>query len=210
VTDESVLLRLRAEIMRSNLEKIKRFLKEWPRQRHRIEKLETQLREIGLAVNSAAQSINNLDLQLSNLLFQSSFQRLTPMVDEVRKHTAELQTKIAKDLPTRILDAMSNVVEIGTMSFELEAPIEEDISKGFGERIRSPLQKLRNLEKDLASPAAETWSEFQEHVVAPSKAIFNEYIDLVGGIALRDASFDAGICQVADELISTYTKGHSG
>jgi hypothetical protein len=46
------------------------------------------------------------------------------------------------------------------------------------------------------------WSRYMSAGLSKSKPVFDEYLDFLAGLALRDGGFDGQMCQMADELIA--------
>jgi hypothetical protein len=53
-------------------------------------------------------------------------------------------------------------------------------------------------------PDQKVWTTYRDDAQIPSQRVFAEYVDFLGGLALRDTGFDRGISQIAEELIRTY------
>lgn len=81
------------------------------------------------------------------------------------------------------------------------------IKQGVQAEVEKTKKRLEAvLEKLDASKDREAWEEFKK-VRLKSRNLFSEYVDLLGGLALRDIGFDEGACQLADELFRSYTLG---
>ena len=51
-----------------------------------------------------------------------------------------------------------------------------------------------------ASPG-EIWDEYEWMAFGKGESLFGEYVDIIGGLALRNTGVDAGVCQMADDLL---------
>jgi hypothetical protein len=103
---------------------------------------------------------------------------------------------------------------------ELDRRIRE--AQGAARDIKHHLDSLpmssefgRVLEGDLAQKAADqnaklevvdSWTDYAREV-REIQRVFNEYVDFLGGWALRNAGFDEGACRLADELIRSVPLG---
>lgn len=87
---------------------------------------------------------------------------------------------------------------------------------GLGAAIATELERrpmailvtIGDIQRLLATGQAgseQAWAQYGERVQAQAQAYFAEYVDLVTGLALRNVGFDEGVCQLADELMSSYT-----
>src|SRR5262249_19119057 len=60
-------------------------------------------------------------------------------------------------------------------------------------------EEIKRIEKNLSDPNA--WKALSKAEAAANDLVFNESIELLGGLALRDAHLDADICDLAEALI---------
>jgi hypothetical protein len=119
----------------------------------------------------------------------------------------------AQRISELFLDVNSAETEIKSMQEHCyridEHKIGTAIADRLQERIKLPILKLDNIEVDLRKPGAnfqQQWQTFSTTTSTVSQTILTEYIEFLGGFALRDTGFDAGISQVADELLRSYSK----
>jgi hypothetical protein len=70
------------------------------------------------------------------------------------------------------------------------------------DKIQAAEQKIEEKDESAANELIESaWVAYTTQVQAESDDVFHEYLDFLGGLALRETGFDRGICQIADELI---------
>jgi hypothetical protein len=78
------------------------------------------------------------------------------------------------------------------------------------EQISEKKKQAEEKEKSDPKAAAElmqkVWGEDFRNINKNSQRIFEEYIDFLGGLALRDTNVDLGICQIADALIQKWVE----
>jgi hypothetical protein len=196
MTDETLLLRIRAETLQASLDTIGAFLKETRTRQGHLHSIEKQLADIRKLASDIQRDVDSLQIAAEDSAAE----------DDEKRVLKECVERISS-LRSHLKQTLRDVKEIQQMCFHVDDPIWSRASEYLRERIVGPLLQLRQvkhmLENKLPIDAA-VWSNFRDKAVMPSQSFFNEYFDLLGGIALRDARFDAGICQVADELIRTY------
>lgn len=79
--------------------------------------------------------------------------------------------------------------------------------------LKNDLAKIQQMLDTPASPGAPTngqdgpWQTFQKQVRTKAQDLFAEYVDLVGGLAVRDVGLDHDACRLADDLVRTYSLG---
>jgi hypothetical protein len=84
----------------------------------------------------------------------------------------------------------------------LAQSLNELLSRGTDE-IEETVEAVDN---ELARAEAEpnltrAWADYRSTLDAKGTKLFTEYVDLLGGLALRQTGLDDGICAMADELI---------
>lgn len=72
-------------------------------------------------------------------------------------------------------------------------------------QVRSDLVQLAANDPQMDQVCENAWREYAD-VYNESQEVFQESMELIGGLILRDRNLDHGICQVADELIVTCSK----
>jgi len=194
VTDKRLLLRIRAESLRSNLDKLNDVLTNAPCRQRQLSFL---VGELDRVLDSARQVKRSIDAWTEDVQDDRP-----PQADSLAQAETQIKTVLAD-----VREVKKQLQEIKKMCFPVEGPIVSEVSTDLKKEIDEPLMQLenvRNLLMDKRPIGVDFWNQFYHKVAVPSQKIFSEYIDLLGGIALRDAQFDAGICQVADELIRTF------
>jgi hypothetical protein len=82
-------------------------------------------------------------------------------------------------------------------------PVEhDDLSidlAGFAAKLAGDVATLRG-RLDNGEPEADLWPSYRE-LEGRSRDLFNEYVDLVRGVALRALGFDRDLCRVADSIV---------
>jgi hypothetical protein len=83
--------------------------------------------------------------------------------------------------------------------------LSETIGEGTKQQVKGLQEILGEIGPTIGAPPAAAlgtaWKDYQEVLHGQSEQVFAEYVDLLGGFALRDAGFDEGICDLADALV---------
>jgi hypothetical protein len=82
----------------------------------------------------------------------------------------------------------------------------DEIVKAKVTRIEALQVEIEDLEAQGETAAAltearEAWAEYSDEILKRTPEVFAEYVEFLGGLALRYTGFDHGICRYADELI---------
>ncbi len=101
------------------------------------------------------------------------------------------------------LNRIDALLQNGGIKTEYRNPI---VGK-FGWHISTCTDDLDALKKSLASGlgAVDAWKEYAR-VRAEAQKVFDQCLDWLGGVALRDKGLEQGICSVAEELVLYYAK----
>jgi hypothetical protein len=191
------LLSIRAEGLRVNLDRIKDFLAQAPNRRTDLDKLKKELTDIRTVLREVRETMSPLKL--------AAEYRDTPKVVNGLDEVEKLMSKLVAGLQR--VDEHIVSMEEKCFLFQ-EKDIGRDIGKNLNSRIDGPIQELIDIETALQKPGADLrkkWAVFLDKANNINRDVFAEYIEFLGGLALRDTGFDAGISQVAEELMRTYS-----
>jgi hypothetical protein len=226
--DDYLILRIRTETLRTNLGRIKRYLKTIPDRKASLEKLENQVSESRRAVVQASWVIRTFKTDfdvLGEMAFEHAHQQITSRnghrpneggseADSINTSWQEA-TKKLQTVVTHIQDAVAKLERAKEIVQEMHLrcfPIQSvTLDKSFNEKLEeeeaeSICGKIVALEQSLrqTNVQRQLWDQYGREASEPCRKIFVEYADFLGGLAIRDAGFDGGISQVAEELIRTY------
>ncbi|MCB8951408.1 MAG: hypothetical protein H6650_05285 [Ardenticatenales bacterium] len=151
-------------------------------------------------LDNAQDDLNNSEEQLRGVL--AHLGSATTIISARRKRFIELddQSDLGKTL------GMTLIRPAERWSKDLDA-IQQKIAAAAAEEALSaqtsgPAQAAHGAA--AARLRGEVWAELNNNTAAQIKPIFAEYVDFLRGVALRDMGLDAGICQVADELVRRF------
>ncbi len=196
------------EMLRGRLDQLRRSIRE-------VESLVDMLEGSRKAVRDTKQAVATARLQAADLIGATSLGPLTDMVKELRQRQTDYDLGTV-DRVLKLLDGLS----IGLPALDATlAQASRDLDRlvhryvPFGElkqRISSTTTNLQNqisaLEKKFEADGTapfELWREYSQEVLPVANVLFSEYIDLLGGVSIRDRGLSIGaleqVCRL-DEL----------
>ena len=190
------LLAIRAEGLRINLERIKDLLAKAPTRRADLNNLKEEFVQMEQLVQKLRTDVSPLTILAEDKLpdkvntFNEIEQRLRALASSVR----------------RVSECINSMAEKCFLIQDKD--IGREIETNLRNRIVPPVQALTDIEIALQKPDPDLrvkWAVFLEKANAINSEVFAEYIEFLGGLALRDAGFDTGISQLAEELMRTYS-----
>ena len=151
-------------------------------------------------LEGAQEDLERSEAQLRHML--EYLGRVKSIISVRRKRFIELDDQ--KDLGktvglTLIQPARARITELNKVQAKLEAAA---AAEALGRQTAGSEQAAHEAQAQLLRQ--EAWLELGGSTFAQDKPIFAEYVDFLRGVALRDMGLDAGICQVADELIRRF------
>lgn len=184
MTEETMLLSLRAETLRSNLARLQEHLPSAP---ERLKDLD----ELAASINIVKKSV-------------SIVRRARLDLDEAIRPAEE----ISKDMGPQLDLAMEKInAQLATIERMKEncfrvvtRPIGEDIVQRLN-NCTNPLITALGALDSMGANLADSWKNLRDVHDPKAQQIFSDYLELQGGAALRDTGFDEGIGQLADELL---------
>jgi hypothetical protein len=67
------------------------------------------------------------------------------------------------------------------------------------------ITKIEDYQGQLGDPdagRAAIWDDYEDLAYREGAGLFGEYVDFIGGVALRNTGIDHGVCQMADDLVA--------
>jgi hypothetical protein len=185
---ENLLLRIRAETLRLNLDRAHSNLNDLPSISQQFVKIQSHL----ATVRTEAADLRKNLAKLREMVSQRD------MREEV---------SLAQDCLDGLTDKLTET------SDEVEALINKSflvkmtpVSKGIWERLDTsadaPRAKVAEVESDLTHPER-AWKKLAEAEKDASEGLFKESVELLGGFALRDTRLDKDICELGDGLVQS-------
>lgn len=190
------LLSIRAETLRANLNRINDLLTKFPNRWDDWEKLQTDLKNIEASLVKVHRTVFDARLDVETV------------APEPARALKETEGQM-DDVGTALREIFSFIVSMRQKCFQVQQlDVWREIAPNFTERIRPRIRVLVNIEDALQRPNADLrrqWEIFLTSASIINQNVFTEYIEFLGGLALRDTGFDTGISKVAEELISKYS-----
>jgi hypothetical protein len=208
MTDKSLLLRLRAETLQMNLSRLKDHLAT-PDRMDDLKKLATTAELVRKSIGMADRARASLREKFGGGEKVAWDERLDL---EERDSGAETKTVAGtfEDL-RRDLDQSRDKLEllqkaIGQMKVKCflvaENPVGSEIVDGLRDRTKPLIAELGSMQtsEEDTKLLAPRWTILSNRAAA-AEPIFTDYMELLGGAALRDTGFDEKISYFADELL---------
>jgi hypothetical protein len=187
--DETLLLRLRSESLKHNLGRVHQLWKDLP-----------ELRKDLAAVNATVVESKAAVLENVRELLRVHEAGLSGSIDPNTLFDAI--GRLQKNVLARFAGLQKEIQSVRSKSFLVEEKsIGEQAGEALKQRADTVVSALTRLTADR--PNKSDWAKFGK-AEKTSADIFHECIDMLGGMVLRDAQFDASLWHLADELLGTY------
>jgi hypothetical protein len=202
---EALILKIRVKALHLSLDTMKVHLQKVPDPREDLDKLLKHLEEIMAEVKLSRKQVNQVSTELGNRTTDPEAEALAEILDQA-------DSKMVSSLK-RLACSKSELDTLRARSFHIrESPFGDALEKAFDQQTAPLFSAVNDIETKLEAlqdpDLAMLWSDFEIGVSGKSEAMFAEYIAFLGGLALRDAGFDAGISKLAQELIFSF-KGNA-
>jgi hypothetical protein len=200
---KKMILKVRVEALRANLEKIKSHLEKMPDPRKEFLKVEEQISGIRNALLTVRSAVSDSIIWTEDGQTSNVPNALSKAEQALKETTANL-----KNVSTQLESIRKRYQRIQ------ETDLGKGIVKELSDKTDPCIQVLDNVEAGLEKlgpeKIAKRWADFSSQAGHVNEDIFAQYIEFIGGLALRDAGFDEGISRVANELLrSCCTKKNS-
>ena len=197
MNNKNLLLRIRTEALQANLEKVKGYLQKVPDRKTALNNLGTtlidnkkKLRTISSTLGTAKATVANEKEDSAAIGFLTeALTQIDSVIEGVRSAEEAVKTMTSQCFSIQQEDNMSR-------SFKSDLEVRTEPCVTSLESVEDGLK--------LGDGNTELWRKYREQAYDPSQQVFSEYVEFLGGLALRDTGFDRGISQLADELIQTY------
>ena len=156
---------------------------------------------IWLELGDIKQRVQEVDRQISS--------KVGPEWDQVRGSLQSVPGSIA-----RIEERLRSLRELGS-TVRMRArdlrgtPSERELgrlARRCGTTLQAVAKALDGTPETEPQPSASCWGLYRS-AEQLCRTLFAEYVELLGGLALRDAGFDADLCHIADELVKVLETG---
>lgn len=199
-----LIIRIRLEVLKNNLNKMTSIVASVNSRRSEIDRLsadlvlaEEKLDFIGSCVTEV------LDISRNTFAKKPIHQSLAGKLDKAKETALEFN-KLLQEMQKNV-GAIRN--RWSAIDESLEEAFEASLKEDLEERIGDSAKKI---DKNIAALAdgsltgkllEEAWRDYGEITSEQSQLIFADYVEFLGGLALRYSGLDEGICRIADELM---------
>lgn len=184
---ETLVLRIRAETLRLNLKRAHAAFKDLP-------SLMGQFKDIAdclSGMHQCAADLYDKVVDLRRVVVRGEM----PRKDDVK----EVQDRF-ESVAEGLASAKQKLDQLGAKSFLVQMRAEGQTTwESLNKRAVGLQGDIDEIEKNLSGPNA--WKALAKAEREANEHVFHESIELLGGIALRDAHLDADICALAEALI---------
>jgi len=202
-----LILRTKVEMLEQNLAQVKQFVDDVKNRQHELSRISDLLgQDIPSQVDAVFEAID----QSRSVLRRSNQTEATQQLIVAEENIDAIQG-ILKQAMEILMNLQARYVEIDealdvTLRKELGVKAKSTSSKlGEIHRIRKEAES-KNDQSEANDLLQKSWKLYNNQIIQDSQRIFEEYVDFLGGLTLRDAFVDLGICQIADDLIAKWGK----
>jgi hypothetical protein len=214
-----LLLRIRLDALQHNLEQVQRYRDAVRSNAQGLAALESLMSEnevMARAIETAGEFIGNLDNA-------AKFDKVLRERLDSRHLSEKLEAESDNNLQNQLLAALGNIATarelVGKMTKRLSSLTEQAESKPltriFNSNIKKQLRRAKTLAGKLPartglgtqwSASDVHWTEFSRLVADIEQRVFPEYVEVLGGLALRGTGVDNDICLMIDKLLRAWTE----
>lgn len=203
---EDLILKVRYQSLRSNLSRVRDLIDDLNTRRKQVD-------DIVDALDEANRSLRRTELDLLNLANDltdgdsESNQNLPKKIREIADRSRKLYDTL--EGPKRTVENLQAVCKYLNPQAK-----DMSIANVLGAGLPAPdpeswVQRLEDLYLGLLQTPAmirdKAWDEYRGELYNNSQQLFRDYVQLLGGLAVRDMELDRKICRFADELLKRYT-----
>lgn len=159
--------------------------------------------DIGTAFNSAAESVERGALREA----ETALNTVSTRLEDLAAAAADCEIPVAELRSAATVDE-AEVKRTDDIADTINGFLRGAVTHHFGNELKN-LEALRGRVKaanedggDNADIVMRTaWSEYTDQLYNNSERLFEEYVDLVSGVAIRDVGLDRGISRLAEGLL---------
>jgi hypothetical protein len=190
MTSETLLLKLRAETLQSNLHQMTDCLERDPERR-------ADLKTLSSTLDKARKPLNEIRKMMIDLE--------QVQVKEVKDSAEKIDAYLKEALDS--FGASGEIVELmKSKCFSVkETSIGDDILKSVNSTATPVVEELNGIRSIVGPPPepVETWKSLRSAGYDKTEATFTSFVELLVGAALRDTGLDEKIGHFADQLLGT-------
>jgi tetratricopeptide (TPR) repeat protein len=216
---QALVLTTRLDVLERSLKQVEGTVPSLQERLHDVKELRRLLGKSGIVeedalilretISESKAKLENVRRRIEDRVEDSDMERLDDALDALHQAGQAVEEIVSS------LDEANST--INSMLTRAEITEDEDLGKMLQgvlvKTARDSIAKLRPI-RDKLEAAREArdqteaerlmqkaWAEYTTTVYRKSESLFSEYVDLLGGLALRDIGFDKDISRLGDELV---------
>jgi hypothetical protein len=194
MADDTLLLRIRAEALSANFERLKRTLLAVPSRLEALQKLDKSLDAI---------SKDLVAMRKEMIDFETKITQATPELNSI----AETVIQEIGAVRAKVIQVKTDATNIQKACFHVnETPVAGTLASALKQSTDPLLVEIAAVTKGSVAVGAD-FRDLWKRLTSTAQSeipILSDFMELMGGVALRDARFDEGISELADELLRAY------
>ena len=211
-----LILKIQLATVKKNLEQIKDFRKFVKKQSVDIQELCTIRESIWESVKKIngeiSTSKSDIEFREQEEEFEEVIVSLNSIQEEIKKIRRYLRSTndIIKSMQAQFIGIGATDEEdtISRRAADLAGRTAIEMEKEADNCIEDLKRVLRIVERaggegrsDAEDLRKQAWKEYEKGIYKKSQELFDDYVEFLSGLALRDTGFDNKVCQIADYLI---------
>lgn len=197
-----LIIKIRLEALKNNLFKIQGILE---LVKARQEEIKTLNKNLTQAQRNTFEVKSNVEYVLNTSRNRFSDAKVDARLERI----LEIALTNINELYQSLENAEKSIIAVQTRSTRIEQTFETTVKNDLYQKMRpwldtinGHLKSLGNVKpEDVDQLSEKAWDDYTDIMAKASELIFSEYVEFLGGLALRDAGLDEGICRIADELM---------
>jgi hypothetical protein len=203
-----LILDAQLNLLRRNLEEVERVVDAFEEgQRGLQELLESPPQQARDTLKDALVSVGQLRDAYED---DDDDEAVLGLIDDIEAMLRKVRTELRSSMKEAGKLARRSPARMGDFRDTLKGELVDKLTKTKIDKLTVLQQDLNDAialeatapEEALATTQA-AWQTFATEVIPGTSEVFGEYVEFLGGLALRYTGFDRGMCVIADELMSS-------
>ena len=206
----NLVLKTRVALVIRNLEQVQRALATVKHRRESLYKVLTFPDRVTESIEAIGEAFDQASDGYDREAWQVVHEGLTSLgaeIEMLQSDTAKLRDPV-EELREAVMLGDDEVERSDTVANAIHESLKDAVSAEFGVEL-AQLQGLQRAidaaaakdQADAAEAMQAAWKTYVDKLYKSSERLFEEYVDLVSGVAIRDTGFDRGISRLAEGLL---------